>query len=62
MLRFPGNLKLSYKKGMIESRLALAILLHFLAFPVRQENDMEEYGGWTGARSARTYNRVWCDL
>jgi hypothetical protein len=36
-------MRLSYRKGKIEARLALAILLHFLSFPVRQENDMEDF-------------------
>jgi|GEM_PF-5764200 len=42
-LRLEDPIHLSQKKGPIEARMALAILLQWLAFPVRQENDLEEF-------------------
>jgi hypothetical protein len=42
-LRLPDKIQLQQRKGQIDRRLALAILLHWLAFPVRQENDMERF-------------------
>lgn len=42
-LRLPKLFPLSNKKGHIDRRLALSMLLMWLAFPVRQENDMEEF-------------------
>jgi hypothetical protein len=47
-LRLPEVMHLSQKKGSIEGRLGLAILLNWLAFPKRQENDME--GFWRRER------------
>ena len=50
------KIKLKNKKGRIDRRLGLAILLHWLAFPIRQENDMEEF--WQ--RDRRLINQcVW---
>jgi len=42
-LRLPEVIQLEQRKGKIDRRLALAILLHWLAFPIRQENDMERF-------------------
>jgi hypothetical protein len=42
-LRLPDHIQLDQRKGKIDRSLALAILLHWLAFPVRQENDMERF-------------------
>jgi len=58
-------MELNHKKGHIEGRMALAILLNWLAFPTRQDTEMpdlfnrprrsiQEYvgGGWV----------MWIDL
>lgn len=42
-LKLPLLIPLHQKKGKIDRNVGLAILLHWLAFPVRQQNDMERF-------------------
>ena len=35
-------MELRHKKGHVEGRMALAILLNFMAFPTRQDTEMRD--------------------
>ena len=53
-LRLPEVMELRQKKGHIEGRMALAILLNWLAFPTRQDTEMVDLFN-RGRRTIQVY-------